>query len=467
MPAAAAILAAAVESTQVDVDTALAVETRYFVTLATGRVAKNVIQGTFFDRQTVRSGASRPPGVPSYTAHTVAVLGAGMMGAGIALTAALSGMRVRLKDVDLARAEKGKAYAEKVLAKQVAAGRSSAADADAVLARITPTAAAADLADADVIIEAVFEDPDLKARVFGEVLGVVSPDTLLASNTSTLPITALAAAVDRPQDFIGMHFFSPVERMELVEVIVGAHTSDATVAKAFDVARALGKTPIVVGDGRGFFTSRVILNRLLEAAAMLGEGIAPTSIEQASLQAGYPLGTLALLDELTLTLPHTIFGQFRADALQRGAEFVEHPGHAVLGTLIDAGRPGRSAGAGFYDYPDDRRGSLWTGLAEQFGPLRPAPDLTELIDRLLFTEALDTARCLEQGLLRSTADANIGSMLGIGYPRWTGGAAQFVAGYPDGLSAFLRRAQYLAQEYGPRFTPPESLIIRAAAAVHA
>jgi len=467
MPAPAALLAAAVESTQVDFDTALAVETRYFVKLATGPVAKNIIQGTFFDRQRVHSGASRPANVPTHQAHRVAVLGAGMMGAGIALTAALSGLAVHLKDVDVARAEKGKAYAQKVLGKQVESGRRSAADAEAVLARITLTDSAADLADADLVIEAVFEDPELKAKVFAEVIDVVNPDALLASNTSTLPITGLAESTNRPADFIGMHFFSPVERMELLEIVVGAQTSDATIAKAFDVARQLGKTPIVVNDGRGFFTSRVILSRLLEAAAMLGEGIAPASIEQASLQAGYPVGTLALLDELTLTLPHTIFGQFRDDALKRSAPFVDHPGDSVLETMIACSRLGRSAGAGFYEYHDNRRGSWWPQLPEKFGPLRPADDLSELIDRLLFTEALDTARCLEQGLLRSTADANVGSMLGIGYPTWTGGAAQFIDGYPGGLGAFLDRARHLEDRFGPRFAPPPRLLDGATAGAHA
>lgn len=459
MPAPAAIVSTAVESTAVDFDTALAVETRYFVGLATGQIAKNIIQGIFFDRQTVRSGASRPDGFPPHTARSVAVIGAGMMGAGIALSSALSGMTVKLKDVDLERAINGKAYAEKVLSKKVAAGKQTQDEADTILARISPTSDVADLADCDLIIEAVFEDPDLKSRVFGEIRDVISKDALLASNTSTLPITGLARSVDRPTDFVGLHFFSPVERMDLVEIIVGKQTSDSALAKAFDIVRQLGKTPIVVGDGRGFFTSRVILARLLEAAAMLGEGLSPASIEQASLQAGYPVGTLALLDELTLTLPHKIFGQFRQEAASSGVEFVEHPGDAVLATMIDeAQRPSRVAGAGLYDYSEGRRTKLWSGLEERFGPSRPAEDLQELIDRLLFAEALDTARCLQSGLLRSTADANVGSMLGIGFPTWTGGAAQFIAGYPGGLTAFVGRANELAEKHGRRFAPPASLV---------
>ncbi|MCX2929335.1 3-hydroxyacyl-CoA dehydrogenase NAD-binding domain-containing protein [Mycobacterium sp. CVI_P3] len=468
MSAAANILAAAVESTQVDIDTAFDIETRYFVELATGQIAKNIIQGTFFDRQTVNAGASRPQGFPTHTAHRVAVLGAGMMGAGIALSSALAGMEVVLKDLELAHAEKGKAYAERVLVKQVAAGRRAAADAEAILARITPTADVADLSGCDLVIEAVFEDPDLKAKVFGEVVDIVSPDALLCSNTSTLPISALARSVGRSADFIGLHFFSPVERMELVEIIVGERTSDATVAKAFDVVRQLGKTPIVVGDGRGFFTSRVILSRLLEAAAMVGEGIAPMSIEQASQQAGYPVGTLALLDELTLTLPHKIYGQFREEAQRTGAEFAEHPGDRVLESMIDdAKRAGRAAGAGFYEYVEGKRAGLWPGLEEAFGPTRPAEDLQELVDRLLFAEAVDTARCLESGLLRSTADANVGSILGIGFPAWTGGAAQFIDGYPGGRDAFVTRATQFADKFGPWFSPPASLSETQSVAVRA
>jgi 3-hydroxyacyl-CoA dehydrogenase/enoyl-CoA hydratase/3-hydroxybutyryl-CoA epimerase len=459
MPAAANIVCAAVESTQVDVDTAFAVETRYFVELAIGQVAKNIIQGTFFDRQTIRSGASRPAGFPVYSARNVAVVGAGMMGAGIALSAALAGMTVKLNDVDAARAAKGREYVERVLSKQVAAGRRTDADAAEILARVTSTGDIADLTGADLVIEAVFEDPKLKAEVFKRVQGVVAPDALLTSNTSTLPISGLAKSVDRPADFIGLHFFSPVERMDLVEIIVGEQTSDATLAKAFDIVLQVGKTPIVVGDGRGFFTSRVILTRLLEAAAMLGEGIAPMSIERASLRAGYPVGTLALLDELTLTLPHKIYGQFRDEARSTGTEFIEHPGDAVLGKMIDdLERAGRAAGAGFYDYADNRRAAVWPGLEDRFGPSRPAEDLQELVDRLLFAEALETARCLGSGLLRSTADANVGSLLGIGFPTWTGGTAQFVGGYPGGVSAFVMKARELAERHGPRFTPPPSLV---------
>lgn len=462
MPAPAAILATAVESTQVDLDTAFDIETRYFVELATSPIAKNIIQGVFFDRQAIASGASRPNGFPTHRAERLGVIGAGMMGAGIALAAATVGIEVLLKDIDVAAAERGRAYAEKVLGKQVSRGSRTEQSAAEILSRITPVTDPADFSGVDLVIEAVFEDPSLKATVIREILGVVAPDAVIASNTSTLPITGLAETVDRPADFIGLHFFSPAERMELVEIVVGDQTSDATLAKAYDIVRQLRKTPIVVGDGRGFFTSRVILTRLLEAAAMVGEGISPSSIEQASRQAGYPLGTLALSDELTLALPHKIYGQFRAEAQRTSSEFDEHPGDTVLTRMVDAlGRSGRAAGAGYYEYENGQRTGLWSGLEDEFGPSRPSDDLAELKDRLLFAEVLDTARCLESGLLRSTADANVGSMLGIGFPTWTGGAAQFVSGYPGGISAFVARAQDLAERHGPRFTPPDSLVRQA------
>ncbi|WP_433622189.1 3-hydroxyacyl-CoA dehydrogenase NAD-binding domain-containing protein [Nocardia sp. CA-120079] len=457
-PAPEAILSAAVESIQVDVDTAFAIETRYFVRLVTGQVAKNIIQGTFFDRQAVNSGSGRPTDFPRHEAREIAVLGAGLMGAGIALTAALSGALVRLKDVDQAAGERGREYAQRYLNRQVASGGRTRADADAVLDRISVVTDPTDLTTADLVIEAVFEDPNLKARVIREVADVVSADAILASNTSTLPISALGSAVGQEERLVGMHFFSPVERMDLLEIVVGERTSEQTVARAFDVARQLGKTPIVVNDGRGFFTSRVIIQRLLEAAAMLAEGISPSSIEQASMQAGYPLGTLALNDETSISLPNTIYTQFRDEALRAGAAWVDHPGGAALAAMVAAGRTGRAAGGGYYEYLEGRRAGFWPALAEMFGPFRPAEDIGDLVDRLLFAEALETARCLESGVLRSTADANVGSILGIGYPVWTGGAAQFVAGYPGGQAAFVARATQLARTYGQRFEPPAGLL---------
>ncbi|MGH3693043.1 MAG: 3-hydroxyacyl-CoA dehydrogenase NAD-binding domain-containing protein, partial [Pseudonocardiaceae bacterium] len=311
MPAPHHILCAAVEGAQVDVDTALAIEGRYFMDLVTGQVAKNMIKAFFFDLQHINKGGSRPDGHPKRTFRKVGVLGAGMMGAGIAYSCARAGMDVVLKDVDLAAAEKGKGYSEKLLDKAVSRGRSSIAQRDELLARITPTSDTGDLKGCDLVIEAVFEDPALKKKVFGEVLDVVDPGALLCSNTSTLPITDLAGGVDRPADFLGLHFFSPVDKMPLVEIVRGAATSDAALAAAIDVVQQIRKTPIVVNDSRGFFTSRVIGTFLNEGVAMLAEGAPPASIEQATLQAGYPAPVLQLVDELTLTLTRMIREQTR------------------------------------------------------------------------------------------------------------------------------------------------------------
>lgn len=464
MKAAASILSAAVESTLVDVETAFEIETRYFVELVCGRSSKNLIQGTFFDKQSVKSGASRPRGPAPSTAQHIGVVGAGLMGTGIALTAARAGLVVTLADKDQDSAERGLHRIKKNLAKQVARGSLTEADAQCIASLITPVSSLEHVAEADVVIEAVFEDPALKANLLRRIGAVMRSDALLASNTSTLPISALSHATPDPSRFVGMHFFSPVERMELLEIVVGEATSDSTVARAFDLGVQLRKTPIVVQDGRGFFTSRVILQRLLESAAMIAEGISPVSVERASLAAGFPTGTLALIDDTSLSLPLQIYSQFREEGLRSGESWQEHPGAEVLRFLVEeADRPGRSAGAGFYEYTEGRRGELWDGLVKYRSSTGPHANLGDLVDRLLFADAVETARCLESGVLSSTADANVGSILGIGFPAWTGGAAQFVAGYEGGVSGFVARSLELAERHGERFSPPSSLLDAASA----
>jgi 3-hydroxyacyl-CoA dehydrogenase/enoyl-CoA hydratase/3-hydroxybutyryl-CoA epimerase len=457
-PAQRAIMSAAVEGAQVDFETATRIESRYLAGLITGATSKNMIQAFFLDLQAINGGSLRPAGVPPYTATKVGVLGAGMMGAGIAYVCARAGMQVVLKDISLEAAAKGKGYSEKLLAKAVERGRSTEAAMAEVLDRITPTADASDLAGADLVIEAVFEDPALKARVFGEVLDVVEPDALLCSNTSTLPITGLAGAVDRPTDFVGLHFFSPVDKMPLVEIIRGDETSDEAVAKALDVVKAIGKTPIVVNDSRGFYTSRVIGTMVNEGLAMLAEGVHPMSVERAATQAGYPVGTLQLSDELNLELMAKIAKAAREAA---GEDYVAHPAEGVVRTMLEQGRAGKLRGAGFYDYAEGRRGKLWPGLAELF-PSRDEPaDLEDLKDRYLFIEALETAKCFEEGVIESAAAANIGSIMGIGYPPPTGGTVQFMQGYDGptgrGLPGFVERADQLAKLFGERFTPTDRL----------
>ncbi|CAM3093679.1 3-hydroxyacyl-CoA dehydrogenase NAD-binding domain-containing protein [Prescottella defluvii] len=458
MEAPRAIMAAAVEGSQVDVDNALLIESRYFTNLVTGRVAKNMIQAFFFDMQAIGSGASRPKDIPKREIKKVGVLGAGMMGAGIAYVCAKAGIPVVLKDVTIEAAEKGKAYSEKIEAKALSRGKTTEEKSKALLALITPTADPADFAGVDFVVEAVFESPDLKRKVFQEIEDIVEPDALLGSNTSTLPITDLATGVKRAEDFIGIHFFSPVDKMPLVEIIRGEKTSDESLARVFDFVQAIRKTPIVVNDSRGFFTSRVIGTFVNEAIGMVAEGIEPATIEQAGMQAGYPAAPLQLSDELNLTLMQKIRAESKAAAIAEGKELPADPAGDVINYLVEGNdRKGRLGGAGFYDYADGKRTGLWQGLRDHFDSGSNQAPIQDLIDRMLFIEAIETVKCFDEGVITSTADANIGSIMGIGYPAWTGGVSQFVAGYPGGTAGFVARAEELAAKYGERFTPPASL----------
>ncbi|MEU4895976.1 3-hydroxyacyl-CoA dehydrogenase NAD-binding domain-containing protein [Streptomyces sp. NPDC044780] len=471
-PAQRNILAAAVEGSQVDFETAQTIEARYFTELVIGQTAKNMIQAFFFDLQAVNSGANRPQGIEARQVRKVAVLGGGMMGAGIAYSCAKAGIEVVLKDVSVEAAAKGKAYSAGLLAKALAKGRTTEAERDELLARITPTADLRDLQGCDAVIEAVFEDPAVKHKVFQEIEGVVAPDALLCSNTSTLPITLLAEGVQRADDFIGLHFFSPVDKMPLVEIIKGKRTGDKALARAFDLVRQINKTPIVVNDSRGFFTSRVIGHFLNEGVAMVGEGIDPASVEQAAAQAGYPAKVLSLMDELTLTLPRKIREETRRATEEAGGTWRPHPADAVIDRMVEEfGRPGRSGGAGFYDYDETtgKRTRLWPGLREHFGSGGSGGSDTggtgipfeDMKERMLFCEAIDTVRLLEEGVLTSVADANIGSILGIGFPGWTGGVLQYINGYEGGVAGFVARARQLEAAYGERFAPPALLLEKA------
>jgi 3-hydroxyacyl-CoA dehydrogenase/enoyl-CoA hydratase/3-hydroxybutyryl-CoA epimerase len=466
-PAQRAILSAAVEGAGVDFDTASRIESRYLTTLVVGQNFKNMTQAFFFDLQAINSGRLRPQGHEKFTATKVGVLGAGMMGAGIAYACARAGMEVVLKDVSTEAAERGKSYSATLNAKAVQRGKLTPERSAEMLERIMPTADPADLSGCDLVIEAVFEDPALKHQVFAEAVPHVNADALLCSNTSTLPITELGTGLDRPEDFIGLHFFSPVDKMPLVEIIRGEETSDATLAKAYDVVLQIRKTPIVVNDSRGFYTSRVIGTMVNEALAMLAEGVPPMSLERAAMQDGYPVGPLQLTDELNMELIAKIARATR-EAAERdgapGASYDEHPGTAVVSRMIELGRPSRLAGAGFYDYEDGRRTHLWAGLAEEFPFADEQIPFADVKDRMTFIEALETARCFEEGVITSSAAANIGSIMGIGFPANTGGAAQFMTGYqavdsqgravgPIGLDAFLARADELAERYGERFRP--------------
>ena len=457
MPAPRAILAAAVEGAQVDFDTASRIESRYFTSLVTGHVAKNMIQAFFFDLQAINAGGSRPAGIGKTPITKIGVLGAGMMGAGIAYVSAKAGFDVVLKDVTIEAAQKGKAYSEKLEAKALERGRTTEEKSKALLGRITPTADPADFKGVDFVIEAVFENQELKHKVFQEIEDIVEPNAILGSNTSTMPITGLATGVKRQEDFIGIHFFSPVDKMPLVEIIKGEKTSDEALARVFDYTLAIGKTPIVVNDSRGFYTSRVIGTFINEALAMLGEGVEPASIEHAGSQAGYPAPPLQLSDELNMELMHKIAVASRKGIEDAGGTYHAHPAEAVVEKMIEIGRPSRLSGAGFYEYVDGKRTQLWPGLRETFNSGTSKPPLQDMIDRMLFAEALETQKCFDEGVIETTADANIGSIMGIGFPPWTGGAAQFITGYPGGKAGFVARAKELAAKYGDRFNPPASL----------
>ncbi|HEU4674774.1 MAG TPA: 3-hydroxyacyl-CoA dehydrogenase NAD-binding domain-containing protein [Motilibacteraceae bacterium] len=458
LPAPERILAAAVEGAQVDFATAETIETRYFVSLATGQVAKNMVSTFFFQLNEVNGRAARMASADQRATGKVAVLGAGMMGAGIALASARKGIDVVLKDVSLEAAQAGKQrVADGVLAPMVAKGRMSEAERDAVLARIHPTGDDADLAGADLLIEAVFEDRALKDQVTKAAEAVLDEGALLASNTSTLPITGLAAAVQDPARFIGIHFFSPVDKMPLVEVIRGRETSDDAVARALAYVRQIGKTPIVVNDGRGFFTSRVFGTFTNEGIAMLAEGVHPATIETEARKAGMPVGPLAVSDEVSLSLMAHVKAQTEKDLAEEGRSLPDHPANAVIDRFVtELGRPGRAGGGGFYEYPAGQPKRLWPQLVADYHRPDVQIPLEDVRDRLLYVQALDTVRCMEEGVLTDVADANVGSIMGIGFAPWTGGALQFVNSV--GVAAFVERARYLADEYGERFTPPALLV---------
>ncbi|HNI85779.1 MAG TPA: 3-hydroxyacyl-CoA dehydrogenase family protein, partial [Ottowia sp.] len=449
-PAPEAALAAMVEGAQVDYDTASRIESRYLASLMTGPVARNMINTFFFNLNAIKSGQSRPQVATRFKPQKVGILGAGMMGAGIAWAQASRGIATVLKDVSLDKAEQGKAYSAKLTQKRVDKGRMSAPEQQALLARITPTADAADLKGCELIIEAVFEQRELKAKVTQEAEPMLAEGGFFASNTSTLPISGLARASRDARKFVGIHFFSPVDKMKLVEIIRGRETDDETVARAYDYVLALGKLPIVVNDSRGFYTSRTFGTFVMEGAAMLGEGIPAAAIENAAVQAGLPVGPLAVLDETALSLSVHVLDQTRADFAAEGKTYQATPGELLVERMVkELGRPGRAGGGGFYDYPQGGRKHLWPQLKALFEKPDTAWSVQDIQDRLLYRQSVETARCLAEGVLTSVHDANIGSIFGIGFPAWTGGAMQFI--YGQGIEAFEQRCAALAARHGDGF----------------
>jgi 3-hydroxyacyl-CoA dehydrogenase/enoyl-CoA hydratase/3-hydroxybutyryl-CoA epimerase len=454
-PAVTHIMSSIFEGCLLDFDAACVVESRYFAACVLSQESKNIINTLWYQLNAIKKGASRPAGIERTKVKKLGVLGAGMMGGGIAYVSAKAGIDVVLLDTTQEQADKGKAYSQGILDKAVKKGRSTAEKRDALLAKITAGTDFALLDGCDLVIEAVFEDRAIKADVTKRAEAVLAASATFASNTSTLPITGLAQASSRPQNFIGLHFFSPVDKMPLVEIIVGKETSDETLARGFDYVLQLGKTPIVVNDSRGFYTSRVFATYVMEGIAMLKEGVHPRSIEVAGLQAGMPMPPLALQDEVSLSLGLHVAEQTKKDLAAEGKAYAEHPGMAVVRQLCEIGRMGKKAGQGFYDYGDDGK-QLWPGLAQMFPVAAQQPEQQELIDRLLVAQANEAVRCLDEGVLRSVADGNIGSIFGWGFAPFQGGALQFINAM--GAKAFVARAQELAARHGPRFAPAAGVI---------
>ncbi|MEM7539387.1 MAG: 3-hydroxyacyl-CoA dehydrogenase NAD-binding domain-containing protein [Chloroflexota bacterium] len=453
-PAPIAILSAMVEGCQVDIETASRIESRYFAQLASGQVSKNMINAFWTQLNQIKKGNSRPKTVPPQKTSKVGVLGSGMMGHGIAYVSAFAGMDVVMTDASQESADKGKERIAAIMAKRVQRGRMAQAQMDGILANINATDDYSQLEGCDLIIEAVFENRDLKAKVTKVAESAMEQSGVFASNTSTLPITGLAQASVRPEKFIGLHFFSPVDKMQLVEIIMGTQTDDETLAKAFDYVLSIRKVPIVVNDSRGFYTSRVFGTWTNEAMAMLAEGQHPHTIEMAGIQAGMPVGPLALMDEVSLSLASHVRQQTAADLAAEGKEYKAHPGEIALNKMMELGRKGRAAGAGFYDYSDSGK-KLWSGLEEIFMDGQPQLSQAEMIDRILFAQSVETARCLEEGVLRTVPDANLGAIFGWGYAPFHGGPLQFINAY--GVDKFIARAQELSDTYGERFAPPQLL----------
>ena len=458
-PAPISIMSSVFEGTIVPMDTGLKIEARYFTKLLADPVAGNMVRTLFVNKQKADKLAYRPEGVDRLKVSRVGILGAGMMGAGIAYVSAVAGQHAVLLDTEQALADKGKDYSRRLVEQRVEKGRMTRSQADEVLARIQPTTRYEDLEGCELVIEAVFENREIKADVTARSEAVIGKDALFASNTSTLPITSLAKASSRPERFIGIHFFSPVEKMPLVEIIVGRKTDESAIAHALDYVAAIGKTPIVVNDSRGFYTSRVFGVFTQEGMAMLAEGVNPALIENGAKFAGMAVGPLAVMDEVTLELAWKVTEQTRADL---GGKYEPNIAVPVLDRFVnELDRKGKRFGKGFYDYPADGPKRLWPGLAEVYPRAEKQPDVDDVKKRLLYIQALETARCLEEGVLDRPEDADIGSIFGWGFPAWTGGTLSFID--MIGIETFVRECERLARRHGKRFRPSKWLKDRAKA----
>ncbi len=448
------------EGCLLDFDAGSQVESRYFAACVVSQTSKNMIGTLWHQLNAIKKGQSRPQGFPPSKVRRVGILGAGMMGAGIAYVSAKVGIEVVLLDTTQENADKGKGYSQGLLDKAISRGRSTVEKRDALLGLIKTTTSYEDLAGCDLVIEAVFEDRDIKAVCTQKSEAVIHAEAVYASNTSTLPITGLAQASARPANFIGLHFFSPVDKMPLVEIIVGEKTSDETLARGFDYVLQIGKTPIVVNDSRGFYTSRVFATYIMEGLAMLGEGVHPRSIEVAGLKAGMPMPPMALQDEVSLSLSLHIAEQTQKDLAAEGKSIPAHPAAAVLENIGGKHkRVGKKTGKGLYDY-NGKEKTLWPELTKLYPPVAKQPSQQELVDRLLYVQANEAARCFEEKVVRSVADTNIGSIFGWGFAPNQGGALQFINAV--GAKKFVARSRELAALYGERFAPAAIVVQQAA-----
>jgi 3-hydroxyacyl-CoA dehydrogenase / enoyl-CoA hydratase / 3-hydroxybutyryl-CoA epimerase len=455
-PAAKAILSAVYEGLQLPIDLGLAVEGKYFANILLSKEAAAMIRSLFLSMGELNKGVRRPANVPPSNLKKVGVLGAGLMGAGIAYVSAKAGLEVVLIDRDQESADKGKAYSDKIVSGQIAKGRAKQADKDALLSRIHATPDYEALKGCDLVVEAVFEDRAVKAEATKKAQAVLGPDVIYASNTSTLPITSLAETSLKPENFIGVHFFSPVDKMMLTEIIMGEKTGAKALAAAMDFVRAIRKTPIVVNDCRGFYVNRCVGNYMVEAHAMVMEGVPPAMVENSARMAGMPVGPLALNDEVGIDLSWRILQATEKDL---GANAIDPAQKKLIETLVVKDqRLGRKTGKGFYDYPASGPKSLWPGVAAIVGKTVDPDTISvkDLKDRFLFTAALEAARCMFEGVVTDPREADVGSILGFGYAPYTGGTISFIDGM--GLKAFVARAHELAGTYGPRFAPPEKLV---------
>ncbi|MEL7451113.1 MAG: 3-hydroxyacyl-CoA dehydrogenase NAD-binding domain-containing protein [Pseudomonadota bacterium] len=457
-PAPIAILSCVYEGSIVPIDTALAIESKYFTSLLLDPVARNMTRTLFINKGAADKLVRRPKNVDRVKITKLGMLGAGMMGAGIAYVSARAGMEVILIDSTQEAAERGKAYSVKLLEKAVSRGKMDEEKAQAILARIKPTTTYEQLEGCQLVVEAVFENRDIKADVTAKAEAIIPEDCIFASNTSTLPITGLATQSKRPDQFIGLHFFSPVDKMPLVEIILGEESNDVALARCLDYVQQIRKTPIVVNDSRGFYTSRVFSTYTNEGMALLKDGVSAALVENAGKMAGMPVGPLAVHDEVTLDLGYKVHKQTQADL---GDAYVQLSATDVVERFVtELDRKGRRFGKGFYEYPEDAPKHLWPGLAEEFPPADPQPDVEEVKTRLLYIQALESARCFEEGVVTEPADADLGSILGWGFPPWTGGTLSFID--TVGVAAFVSECDRLAEAYGPRFQVPPGLRERAA-----